>query len=211
MALSSHQICLAFDVLIFTHIQRILGQIPKKVFKKTFRKFYRTWQAPTAPTVTAGGRTSAGLMVPAMFCLLLFLSGCVLGPPLPRVDLSDPGWSVQQGQAVWKSRKNAPEIAGEIMLATCTNGSSWLQFSKTPLPLMVAQTTTNAWQLQIIPRNKTYRGWGNPPARVSFALLASCMSGHSPPRPWHWEAVADGNWNLTNWHSGESLSGYLTK
>src|ERR1044071_2118887 len=60
------------------------------------------------------------------------LSACGTARPLPAVNLSEPGWRVQQGQAIWRTRKNAPEVAGELMVATHPGGRTFLQFTKTP-------------------------------------------------------------------------------
>src|SRR5881409_151771 len=50
------------------------------------------------------------------------LAACRAGPPLPPVSLSGPGWTLQQGQAIWRSKSGAPEIAGEWMVATHHDG-----------------------------------------------------------------------------------------
>src|SRR3954470_17371985 len=60
-------------------------------------------------------RSAAGRLITILCAgLLLALPGCPPLPPLPKVNLSEPGWETHQGQAVWRSRRGAPEIAGEI-------------------------------------------------------------------------------------------------
>jgi len=49
---------------------------------------------------------------------LATVAACRTAPPLPPVNLSDPRWTLQQGQAVWRSQLNAPEIAGELLVAS---------------------------------------------------------------------------------------------
>ena len=99
------------------------------------------------------------------------------------MDLSQSGWNVRHGQAVWRSKKAAPEIAGELLVAMNRDGRSFVQFTKTPLPFIEAQSTTNAWQLHSIPDNKTYTGRGKPPVRASWLWLPRCLSGTTPPKP----------------------------
>ena len=129
--------------------------------------------------------------------------------PLPPVDLAEPGWKVREGQAVWRSHTGAPDIAGELILATRGAQTNVVQFIKTPLPLIVAQTAGPSWQVHIIPNDKTYSGRGHPPRQLMWLYLPSCLAGKAPPDPWHWTTTVDGNWSLTNWYSGESLEGYL--
>src|SRR5947208_3493762 len=102
----------------------------------------------------------------SLLALGMAASACRTNGPLPSVDINQPGWTVRQGQAVWKSKANAPEIAGELVLATRPDASSFLQFTKTPLPFVVAQTTSNSWQIQFVPQNRTFSARGRPPARL---------------------------------------------
>src|SRR6266513_1380446 len=80
----------------------------------------------------------------ALLWILLGI-GCRSLPPLPPANLSEPGWIVREGQAVWRPKKGAPEIAGEIMVATQNNGRTFVQFTKTPFPFVIARTETNSW------------------------------------------------------------------
>src|SRR6266700_1968009 len=102
-----------------------------------------------------------------VFQLLLVLAlallggaGCQTVPPLPAANFSQPGWTVRQGQAVWRIKKGAPEIAGEFLLATTTDGRAFAQFSKTPFPLITAQSTSDAWEIQQPAQNKRCSGRG---------------------------------------------------
>src|SRR5438552_18881541 len=94
----------------------------------------------------------------ALTALLLGV-GCQTIPPLPPVDLSAPGWTVRQGQALWRPKKNAPEIAGELLVAQ-RDGQAFVQFTKTPFPFVIAQASTNGWQLELPTQNKRYGGHG---------------------------------------------------
>ena len=145
-------------------------------------------------------------------------------PPMPKADLSGPGWTVQQGQAVWHTpRQNifapphagmppprpAPEIAGDLILATRTDGSAFVQFSKTPFTVAIAQMTPSGWQLEIPPQNRHFARHGKPPAQIVWLQLANALNGKSVAKNWTWHGSA-ANWHLENRSSGESLEGYLT-
>ncbi len=129
--------------------------------------------------------------------------------PLPPVDLAEPGWNVRQGQGVWRARHAAPEIAGEILVATAPENRAFVQFSKTPFPVVVAQTTTNAWQFELPTRNKRYSGRGAPPAGLIWFQLPRALSATPLPADWSWRGSAT-NWRLENRSTGESLEGYFT-
>jgi hypothetical protein len=112
---------------------------------------------------------------------------------------------------VWRAKKDAPEIAGDLMVATNPDGRSIVQFTKTPLPFIVAECTSNSWQIQIVPNNKTYSGRGTPPARLVWLHLPQCLRGAPPPKAWTWKRLEDDRWRLENSGSGEFLEGYLTQ
>ncbi|HLP78705.1 MAG TPA: hypothetical protein VK327_17505, partial [Candidatus Paceibacterota bacterium] len=107
-----------------------------------------------------------------LLALLIFAAvGCQTTPLLPPANLSAPGWKTFQGQAIWRAKRDAPEIAGEILLATNSNGRMFVQFTKTPFPFVIAQTTTNTWQIESPAQNRTYAGHGSPPLRLIWFQL----------------------------------------
>ena len=138
------------------------------------------------------------------------LAGCRSLAPLPPVNLGEPGWNVRQGQAVWRTGKKAPELAGEVMVASHEDGRALVQFTKTPLPFVVAQTTTNSWQVDFIPNNRRYSGLGFPPTRLIWLHLLPCLSGARPLKPLVFQRTGDHEWKLENRATGEMISGYLT-
>jgi hypothetical protein len=85
-----------------------------------------------------------------------------------------------------------------------------VQFTKTPLPFVVAQTTTNSWQVDFVLKNKTYSGRGESPTRVIWLHLARSLEGDPPPRPLVFEQKPQAGWTLENRATGEQISGYLT-
>jgi hypothetical protein len=157
--------------------------------------------------------------------LLIALTGCMTtGRPLPKADLSQPGWMVQQGQAVWHrppSRvseiphnagqhppQKAFDIAGDLIVATKPDGSAFVQFSKIPLTFAVAQATPGTWQIEIPPQNKRYSGGGKAPGQIVWLQLANALSHKPLAKDWTWRE-SEGNWRLQNSSSGESLEGFL--
>ena len=135
---------------------------------------------------------------------------CRTVPPLAPANLSEPGWTIREGQAVWRPKTEAPEIAGELLVATHRNGETLLQFTKTPLPFVVARTTTNRWHIEYVADHRDFSGCGEPPSRLGWLHLARCVAGAAPPSRWHWEKFPDHRWRLENRISGETLEGFLT-
>ncbi len=139
---------------------------------------------------------------------LLLLSGCNTLPPMPAVDLSQPGWTVREGQAIWKSGPKAPELAGDVLLATKAPGRTFVQFTKTPFPLLVAQTTGSSWEARIPVRNQRFSGRGHPPMRLIWLYLAKAMAGEPLPRKFKWTRNGE-NWRLENTARGEYIEGFF--
>ncbi|HYG23537.1 MAG TPA: hypothetical protein VEH04_12195 [Verrucomicrobiae bacterium] len=144
--------------------------------------------------------------------LAVFLTaGCRSLPPLPRADLAAPGWTVFQGQALWRSEHEAPEIAGELVVAFHNDGRTLVQFSKTPFPLVIAQTTANAWQIEAPVENRRFARNGAPPRRVLWFHLPELLqssAGEKPPEPWSWRKNGD-ELRVENRSTGEHLEGFL--
>src|ERR1700741_4051068 len=161
------------------------------------------------------GLTFGRLARPNLISVLVVVSlvatmlGCRTAPTLRPVNLATPGWTTREGQAVWRPRTGAPEIAGDLTVATRPDGSSFVQFTKTPIPFVVARAEGNAWQIHFVPGNKTYSGHGRPPGRIGWLQLPTSLAGVPPPKPWQWQMLGNNNWRLSNPTTGESLEGYL--
>lgn len=141
-------------------------------------------------------------------CLVL-LAGCFTPPRLSPVNLTEPGWHVRNGQAVWRFNKDAPELAGEVSVATHTSGRSLVQFTKTPLPFVVARREPGAWEIEFPPRNRRFGGHGAPWARFGWLHLAACLQGQAAPKGWTFEQLPEGRWRLANPSTGEQMEGWL--
>lgn len=139
-----------------------------------------------------------------VFCLL---AGCA-GPELPPVNLAAPGWRVQETQAVWRPKRAAPELIGELLVATNPDGSRLVQFSKQSLPLVTAQVATNGWSISSPLRKGRFGGTHTPTYRVPWFQIAE-LPPTVGPRERHWtlSVSTDGTWRLANESTGESLEG----
>ena len=148
----------------------------------------------------------------AVLGVLLACSGCYTAPKAPLFTASGPGWRVQEGQALWRPKRDFPELAGELVVARDDNGRCMIQFAKTPLPLVMAQTTREKWRIEFPPRRMRFGGAQPPPSRLAFTWLyvSAALSGQPLPKPFRFEQKADGGWRLENTRSGETLEGFLS-
>jgi len=128
---------------------------------------------------------------------------------MPLVDLSSPGWSVCQGQAVWKPTRTKPELAGELIVATNTAGDFFVQFSKLPFTLATAQRIGAHWQIEFGAGDVAMSGRGRPPSRLAWLELPHAIARGNAARPWQFEGKASNAWLLENPRTGETIEGYL--
>lgn len=160
-------------------------------------------------------RQGAQKKLPALFGLyglvLLIFCGCQsLSRSLPAVNLQAPGWVLYQGQAVWKLPYSKRDIAGDVTVALGPEGRSFVQFSKTPFPLVIGQATAKRWQIEFPAQNKRYIGSGSPPRRAMWLYLPRVLAGKPFPKKWTW-SDSKGSWRLANPVSGEALEGFFAK
>lgn len=148
----------------------------------------------------------------AAICLVLLavvFTGCRTSVPMPPADFSGGGWQVRQGQALWKPSVNRPELAGELLFATRTNGDCFVQFDKVPFPLATAQIKDAEWHIRFGTGKYAWHGRGEPPGRFVWFQLPRALA--SQPLAKHWKCERDGDsWRLENRRTGESLEGSLT-
>ncbi len=145
------------------------------------------------------------------FWLLSSLTIALLGcsTPSPRApNLAEPGWAIRQGQAVWKPAGARPELAGELLLAVRGQDEMFLQFSKTPFPLVTANSTPESWQIEFAAQKPHYSGRGQPPSAILWFILQPTLDGRSPPKPWIYQPTPQG-WRIENPRTQEWLEGYL--
>jgi hypothetical protein len=122
---------------------------------------------------------------------------------------SGPGWHVQEGQALWRPRHGYPEIGGDVVLASHEDGRCLIQFAKTPMSLVMAQTAGTNWLIQFPPARMSFSGRGKSPTRFAWLYLHTALSGGQLPPPFRFEREPEGGWRLENTRSGETLKGFL--
>ena len=144
----------------------------------------------------------------AIVLAALWLVGCRTSNPLPSANLSEPGWRISHGQAVWRRSERSPEIAAELLIATNEGNQTVVEFTKTPLPILVAQTSSNGWRIELISENKDYSGRGQPPSSLLWFHLVPCIRGEAPPKGVSFKRLNESRWRLENTRSGELIEGY---
>lgn len=148
----------------------------------------------------------------ALLLLLAFaFTSCRTIPPLPPVNLSEPGWTLHQGQALWRTRRDAPEIAGEILFATHPRGNTMLQLTKNPLPFVTVRTSSESWQIEFVPQRRRFSGKGTPTTRLLWIHLARALNGTKPPSSLNFQQTGPQGFTLENPETGESITGFLNE
>ena len=146
-------------------------------------------------------------LIAPLLLLLWLLTACSTTPKLPPADFSQPGWKVRQAQAVWTPKRGGPEIAGEVLIARRGERESFVQFSKTPFPVLVAQTAPARWEMTFIPEQRTFGGGGRPWPRFSWLYLAPALQGEKLPEKLRFNLVGADGWRLENRSTGEVIEG----
>jgi hypothetical protein len=140
--------------------------------------------------------------------LLLSVTGCRTPVPFPPVNLKEPGWTVRNGEAVWRRERGGDGIAGEFLAATRADGRAFVQLSKDAFPLAVGQTSPSAWTIEFPLQNKHYSGRGQAPSRIILLQLPQVLAGAAPTKDISWEPRKEGGGRLQNHSTGESLEVY---
>jgi hypothetical protein len=139
---------------------------------------------------------------------LVLLCGCKTSTQ-SLFNATDSGWHVQQGQALWRPKSGLPEFGGDLVLARDDQGNCLIQFDKTPMAILSAQTTTNRWLIKFPQKNWSFSGHGSAPLRFSWLYLPAALAGQPLPKPLHFENKPDGGWRLENSRTGETVEGFL--
>jgi hypothetical protein len=147
---------------------------------------------------------------PAAWLVLLVLAGCssprVSGP----INLAEPGWQVERGQGIWQPRRQASELAGDLLLARNADGATMVQFVKTPFPTVTARTAGSWWRIEYQPQNRRFAGRGHPPKRCLFLYVSAALAGRDLPADITFQKLGDGQWRLRNEKTGEVVEGGFT-
>ena len=140
--------------------------------------------------------------------LALALCSCRTTSHLPPVNLSEPGWTQRQGQAVWRRESDKPEFAGELLLAT-QGDRVMLQLTKNPLPFVNVQSRGSQWELKYIQQRRFHHGNDVPDADLIWVHLARALNGTQPPTPLIFQSTPPNGFKLENPKTGEMVSGFL--
>jgi len=140
---------------------------------------------------------------------LLFICGCQTATK-NLFTAAGPGWHVQQGQALWRPQRGLPEFGGDLVFASDDAGRCLLQFDKTPMEIVSAQTTSNRWLIKFPQQNMSFSGHGAGPTRFTWLYLPRALAGEKLPKQIRFERKPDGGWNLENSRTGETLEGFLS-
>ena len=146
----------------------------------------------------------------ALLGVLVLAPACGTIPHAPLFKATGLGWHVQQGQALWRPRQKMPELAGDLVMASHEDGRCLLQFTKTPLPMMLAQTTRTNWLVQFPPQRLSFSGHHRPPGRFLWLYLKPALAGEPLPADLVFQRKPDGGWRLENTRTGESVEGVLS-
>ena len=158
---------------------------------------------------SSGGKRSGRIWL-ACALLVAGVTGCQTPARLNRIDLAEPGWRVEQGQAIWRLPARRLDLAGEMTFALHADGRCFFQFSKTPFTLVTGQCSDMRWQIEFPPRRLAFAGRGDPPARFAWLQLGRALAGERLASPWRFDGRTDGHWRLENSRTGEALEGYLS-
>jgi hypothetical protein len=132
---------------------------------------------------------------------LVFVSGCQ-SPTQSLFTATGPGWRVQQGQAMWRPKSGLPEFDDA--------GRHLIQFDKTPMAILSAQTTSNRWLIKFPAQNLSFSGYGAGSTRFGWLYLPEALDGKALPKNFKFERKPDGGWRLENSRTGETLEGFLS-
>jgi hypothetical protein len=159
--------------------------------------------------VLLAGRVFRLAVWPALLASLALFTGCQTPTESDLFTTTEPGWRVQEGQALWRPRRGMPELGGDIVMASRADGRCVIQFIKTPMSLVLAQTSLTNWLVQFPPRQIGFKGRGSPPKRFAWLYLHSALAGEPLPAAFQFGQKPDGGWKLENTRSGESVEGFL--
>ena len=147
---------------------------------------------------------AALILVPAFL-----LAGCRTAGPIPAVNLTEPGWRIQRGQAIWRREASAPDVAGELLVATHPDGRACIEFTKTPLPFLIAQVDPRGWSIRWVLEDRQYSGRGKPPKRLLWLHLPGQLRGDPADAGMRFRSIPPDRWELENLRTAERLEGYL--
>jgi len=127
------------------------------------------------------------------------------------MDLSGPDWHTRQGQALWRSKKDAPEIVGEVVIGTNSTGRAFLQFLKNPLPLVTVENSPDYWRVEFVPEQRSFSGASTPPVQLTWLHLLRALQEIKPPKRLVFAKTDAGEIRMEDNITGERISLFLEK
>jgi hypothetical protein len=100
-------------------------------------------------------------------------------------------------------------VAGELTVARSLSGRAVAEFSKPPLPVVVAVSWFEGWAIEFAGGERTFSGKGDTRFQYSWLVLLEALQKRSAPPGWTWTGEPIGKWSLENPKTGERLQGYL--
>ena len=132
-----------------------------------------------------------------------------LGEPIPIVHCYRTGLARAGRPGAVATPARVPGNRRRCVLASHEDGRCLIQFAKTPMTLVSAQTTRTNWLIQFPPARMSFRGRRQPPTHFAWLYLYAALSGQPLAPPFRFEREPDGGWRLENPRSGETLKGFL--
>jgi len=159
---------------------------------------------------TVRRQTVLGCRYAFIVALFILAAGCRTPSCVLLKAQVGPDWRLRLGQAVWQPPSGCTAIAGELLLATSPAGACYLEFSKTPLTLVVAVRDRERWCVQYSSAGRAFSGRGNPPARWTWLHLSRALAGETLPAEIKFTQTAAGDWQLENAKTGETMKGFFS-
>lgn len=145
----------------------------------------------------------------AQLFLAMGLISCRTPHVWDPINLSEHGWQVRQGQAIWQPERGRQEIAGELFYAAHRDGRTLVQFTKTPLNIITAHSDGGHWRIQFGPNHRQYSGIGQPPDHFAWFQLRSVFTDFTAGPVWTLTAQAPDEWRLAHQNTGETLHVFI--
>lgn len=145
-----------------------------------------------------------------LWLVLCLIPGCQAPKPLHPPDISEPGWRLYRGQALWKPGAGSAQLAGDLAVAVGPEGRCSIQFIKEPFPLVTAQRDGERWTVAFVPRRRVLTGSSSSEIRFVWFQLPRIAADQPAAAPWIGLRKQDRSFRLSNPTSGETLEGFLS-
>lgn len=147
--------------------------------------------------------------IPFLILVFMLSAGCRT-PQIPTpLNLEDPGWNVQRGQAIWHQRDVGSDLVVEVIFAKQDEGPFFLQVNKETLILSVVHGNLQDWEINMPMERRQLKGSGPLPAHHLWGQLASVLAGRGAAGDWTWNEMEGGGMVLDQGASGDRVEVFL--